>query len=422
MPIAILMPALSPTMTEGKVVKWLKQEGDPVKRGEVIAEVETDKAILEIEATEEGTLGKLIAKEGGACVEVDHPIAILFDARDVAAMAASATNADRTGEVPKGTGVREISTRADSDAQRATQSTMRSSPVASPQRIFASPLARRLASQRGIDLGKVNGLGPLGRIEKADVEKAAHESDALGRGTRPPMPSLANYSAASFRVAPHTLTRKVIARRLVESKTSIPHFYLSLDCELDALLSLRERLNRSAGGGHLSINDFIIRASALALREQPAINASWTEEAIRYYEHVDIAVAVATSDGLITPIVRDADLKNLATISNEMKELTLRAREKKLRPEEFQGGGFTISNLGMYGIKQFEAIINPPQAAVLAVGKGEPRAVVRVGKLATAVLMTCTLSCDHRVIDGAGAAKFLGNFKKILGDPARIYP
>lgn len=367
-------------MTEGTVVKWLKREGDAVKRGEVIAEVETDKAILEIEATEEGTLGKIIAQEGGACVAVNQPIAVLFEARAAAGMAASATSADGSG-----------------------------------QRILASPLARRLARQRGIDLAKLDGSGPLGRIVKADVEKAA-------RGTGRPVAALANNSAATFRVAPHTPTRKAIARRLVESKTTIPHFYLSLDCELDAVLGLRERLNRSAGGGRLSINDFVIRASALAVREQSAINASWTEEAIRYHEHVDIAVAVATPDGLITPIIRDADLKNLATISNEMKELTLRAREKRLRPEEFEGGGFTISNLGMYGIKQFEAIINPPQAAVLAVGKAEPRAVVRGGTLATAVLMTCTLSCDHRVVDGAAAAGFLHNFQKILADPRGLYP
>lgn len=376
-------------MREGKVVRWLKQEGDRVKRGEVIAEVETDKAILEIEATGEGTLGKIIAPAGGACVEVDQPIAILFDARDLAGQAVGATTA---------------------------------STAPSAARILASPRARRLASQLGIDLQKLEGSGPLGRIESADVETAARGSEAAGRGTMRPKPLPADYSAASVKAVPHTLTRKAIARRLVESKTSIPHFYLSLDCELDAVLSLRERLNRSAAGGHLSINDFIIRASALALREQPAINASWTDEAIHYYEHVDIAVAVATADGLITPIVRDADLKNLATISHEMEELTLRARDKKLRPEEFQGGGFTISNLGMYGIKQFEAIINPPQAAVLAVGKAEPRAVVRGGMLASAVLMTCTLSCDHRVIDGTTAAQFLGNFQKILEDPRRIFP
>lgn len=379
-PIPILMPALSPTMTEGKVVKWLKRKGDPVRRGEVIAEVETDKAILEIEATEDGTLGEIIAQEGGASVVVDQPIAILLDARDPTSVAGT-----------------------------------------SQQRIAASPRARRLATQRGIDLGKLSGSGPLGRIVCADVEKAVRESESAARETARPMPPPADRGAAGFRMAPHTPARKAIARRLVESKTSIPHFYLSLDCELDAVSSLRERLNR-AGGEHLSINDFVIRASALALREQPAVNASWTEEGIRYHEHVDIAVAVATPDGLLTPVVRDADVKDLATISRQMRELTLRAREKRLRPEEFEGGGFTISNLGMYGIRQFEAIINPPQAAILAVGKAEPRAVVRGGALAAAVLMTCTLSCDHRVIDGAAAAKFLGNFQRILENPARIYP
>lgn len=422
MSIAILMPALSPTMTEGKVVKWLKREGDPVRRGEAIAEVETDKAILEIEATAEGVLGKIIAEEGGACVEVNQPIAILLDARDVAAMASTAASTDEAGEVPPGTAGREVSTRAGSVGQGPTRSATTSSAGTSRQRIFASPRARRLASQRGIDLGKLSGSGPLGRIVGADVEKADQGSESPGREAARPMAPPADQGPASFRTAPHTLVRRAIARRLVVSKTSIPHFYLSIDCELDAVLSLRERLNRSAKSGHLSINDFVIRASALALREQPAVNASWTEEAIRYYEHVDVAVAVATPDGLITPIIRDADVKNLATISNEMKELTLRGREKKLRHEEFEGGGFTISNLGMYGIRQFEAIINPPQAAVLAVGKAEPRAVVRGGTLAIAVLMTCTLSCDHRVIDGADAAKFLGAFQKILEDPARIYP
>ncbi|MGH8226340.1 MAG: 2-oxo acid dehydrogenase subunit E2 [Steroidobacteraceae bacterium] len=381
MPVPILMPALSPTMTEGKVVKWLKREGDPVRRGEVIAEVETDKAILEVEATEEGLLGEIIAQAGGAPVEVDQPIAILLGARDPTAVAGTTR-----------------------------------------RRILASPRARRLANQRGIDLAKLSGSGPLGRIECADVEKVVGESESAGRKTARPMPSPAERAIAGFTMAPHTASRKAIARRLVESKTTIPHFYLSLDCELDAVLSLRERLNRSAAGGRLSVNDFVIRAAALALREQPAVNASWTEEGVRHHEHVDIAVAVATPDGLVTPIVRDADLKSLTTIAGEMRELTARAREKRLLPEEFEGGGFTISNLGMYGIRQFAAIINPPQAAILAVGKAEPRAAVRGGALAVAVLMSCTLSCDHRVIDGAAAAKFLGSLRTILESPARIYP
>jgi pyruvate dehydrogenase E2 component (dihydrolipoamide acetyltransferase) len=417
----ILMPALSPTMTEGTLARWLKKEGDTIKAGDVIAEIETDKATMEVEAVDEGVLAKILVPEGTAGVAVNAPIAELVGEGEA-----------KPAPPPK--------PQAPAPAAKAAFDPQPDPPKAGNghdkgERVFASPLARRMAAQAGIDLATLKGSGPNGRIVKADVEAAmagtAPRAEAAPAAAAPaPAPAPAPKAPAAPIAAPHTLVphstmRKVIARRLSESKATIPHFYATVDVELDPLLKLRAELNAKSpkdgpGAWKVSVNDMIIKASAIALRRLPKVNASWQDDGMVMYQDVDISVAVAIPDGLITPIIRKADLKGLATISNEMKDLAARAKAGKLKPEEFQGGSFSISNMGMMGVKDFAAIINPPQAAILAVSAGEQRPVVKDGALAIATVMTVTLSVDHRVIDGALAAEWLGVFKGIVEDPLQM--
>ena len=451
----ILMPALSPTMTEGTLSRWLKKEGEAVRSGDVIAEIETDKATMEVEAVDEGVLGKILVPDGTQGVAVNAPIAVLVaegESADTPATAAapSAPRPEAKGETAppeSGPASPPAAPPPEGTSSRAPQARPNGHDTASGERIFASPLARRMAQQAGLDLSTLKGSGPNGRIVRADVEaaqgaatgrtppKGAVQPQAGAREAEPPQAAPAPQPAAApipqpqaapitapHKLIPHTSMRRIIARRLTEAKQLVPHFYLSVDLELDALLKLRTELNarspkEGSGAFKLSVNDLIIKASAAAMRRVPKVNASWTEEGIAEYEDVDISVAVAIPDGLITPIIRRADQKGLATISNEMKELVGRAKVGKLKLEEFQGGGFSISNLGMFGIRDFAAVINPPQSAILAVGGGEQRAVVRNGALAIATMMTCTLSVDHRVVDGALGAQWLAAFKALVEDP-----
>ena len=422
MPISVLMPALSPTMTEGKLAKWLKKAGDTISSGDLIAEIETDKATMEVEAADEGILGKILVPEGTEGVAVNTPIALILEEGEDASALAAASPAKTAA--PK------------AEAQKAAAPAAPPAPrpagaSAGSGRKFASPLARRLAAEAGIDLAAITGSGPHGRIVKADIDGAKAGGLPIRRLEAVPAPAIAAMApspaagpilpSGAFTAVPNSTIRKVIAKRLGEAKREIPHYYLTIDCDIDALMTLRQDLNARSPEGKgtykLSVNDFVIRAIALALRRMPAVNASWTDAAILRYNSVDISVAVATPNGLITPIVRNADNKGLAAISNEVKELAGRAREGKLKPEEYQGGGFSISNLGMYGIREFAAVINPPQSCILAVGAGEQRAVVKKGALAIATVMTCTLSADHRSVDGALAAEFLGVFKKLIEEP-----
>jgi pyruvate dehydrogenase E2 component (dihydrolipoamide acetyltransferase) len=428
----ILMPALSPTMTEGTLARWLKKEGEKVAAGDVIAEIETDKATMEVEAVDEGVLGKILVADGTVGVKVNDPIAILIDADE--AVPVSST---------KGSATKDSATKgAAAPAAQPAPVAAAAEPVVAPapaganghaggDRIFVSPLARRMARQAGIDLASLKGSGPNGRIVKADIEAAQSGGARVSAApplVPPPLTKPAPVAApitAPHHLMPNTSMRRVIARRLAEAKQQIPHFYVTVDVELDALLKLRAELNArspkdGAGVFKLSVNDLVIKASALALRRVPKVNASYTDEAIVLYDDVDISVAVSIDDGLITPIIRSADRKGLAAISNEMKELAGRARAGKLKPEEFQGGGFSISNLGMFGVREFAAIINPPQGAILAVGAGEQRPVVKAGALAVATVMSCTLSVDHRVVDGALGAEWLAAFKSIIEDPLSL--
>jgi pyruvate dehydrogenase E2 component (dihydrolipoamide acetyltransferase) len=446
MPIEIRMPALSPTMTEGNLARWLKKEGDEVHAGDVIAEIETDKATMEYEAADEGRIGKIIVPEGAQGIKVHQPIALLLEeGEDPASLEKFASAA------PSGNGQR-----AETPAQPPTSVTPKTEPPPAPaaqpastpaerpapahvngDRVFASPLARRMAQQAGLDLAGLRGSGPQGRIVKADIDKAlgAPIGAPVPPTARPPvatpgmppaapsMPVFAKEQVLAlagnppYHEKPHSAMRRVIARRLSESKQTVPHFYLSIDCTIDELLKIRATLNAKAEGYKISVNDFVIRAAALALRQVPAANASWSDDAILLWERVDIAVAVALDDGLITPIIKGADQKGLAQIAHESKDLAERARAGKLKLEEFQGGTFSISNLGMYGIREFAAVINPPQGGILAVGLGEQRPIVRDGQLAVATVMTCTLSGDHRVVDGAVGAQFLAAFRKLVEDP-----
>jgi pyruvate dehydrogenase E2 component (dihydrolipoamide acetyltransferase) len=425
----ILMPALSPTMTEGNLARWLKKEGERVKAGDVIAEIETDKATMEVEAVDEGILGRILVPGGTQGVKVNDPIAVLVEEGE-AVPAAGAAAPPAPAPAPA--------------AAPAAPAPAPAAPVAlNPQplppsggdRVFASPLARRMAQQAGLDLARVAGSGPNGRIVKADIEAALSRGPAAAPApaAAAPPPAAAAPKPAPAPVAigaPHTAVpnstmRKVIARRLSESKATIPHFYVTMDIEIDALLKLRAELNARSpkdgpGAYKLSVNDLVIKATAATLRRFPACNATWTEEAILQYHDVDISVAVSIPEGLITPIVRRADQKGLAAISNEMKDLAARAKSGKLKPEEFQGGGFSISNMGMYGVSDFSAIINPPQAGILAVSAGLQKPVVKDGALAIATVMTCTLSVDHRVIDGALAAEFMQALKRTIEDPLSL--
>ncbi len=425
----ILMPALSPTMTEGTLARWLKKEGETVKAGDIIAEIETDKATMEVEAVDEGILGKILVPGGTAAVKVNDVIAVLVEPGE----AVGAAPAPK----PAPAAVAPAPAAPTPAAAKGFDPQPDPPKVAAGDRVVASPLAKRMAAQAGLDLGRVAGSGPNGRIVKADVEAAlAAGPAAKAAPAAAPAPVAAPVAAPAPKApalpitAPHTLVphsnvRKVIARRLSESKQNVPHFYVSMDIELDALLKLRGQLNATSpkdgpGAFKLSVNDLVIKAAAVTLRRIPKVNASWTDDATVLFDDVDISVAVSIPDGLITPIIRKADQKGLAAISSEMKDLAARAKAGKLKPEEFQGGGFSISNMGMYGVRDFAAIINPPQAGILAVSAGEQRPVVKDGALAIATVMTCTLSVDHRIVDGALAAEWIAEFKRVVENPLSL--
>ncbi|HRF09901.1 MAG TPA: pyruvate dehydrogenase complex dihydrolipoamide acetyltransferase [Xanthobacteraceae bacterium] len=448
MPVNILMPALSPTMEKGNLAKWLKKEGDKVKAGDVIAEIETDKATMEVEAVDEGTIAKIMVAEGTTDVPVNQVIAVLAEEGEDASAAANAAPA-----APKAEAAQSRPSSSETPATRAPQDQANKkprpeegapSPVSkdepsktngSGERVFSSPLARRLAKEAGIDLSAVSGTGPRGRIIARDVE-AARAGGSQKRAAAAPASGVAPVSApgddqiralyedGSYESIPHDSMRKTIARRLLESKLTIPHFYLTTDIDIGALLRIREQINDSAAKDKdgkpafkVSVNDFVIKAMALALQRIPDANVTWTEGAMLKHRHSDVGVAVAIPGGLVTPVIRQAEGKLLSAISNEMKDFAARAKAKKLKPAEFQGGTTAISNLGMYGVRDFAAVINPPHATILAVGAGEQRAVVRNGEIVIADQMTVTLSCDHRAVDGALGAQLLAAFKEILEKP-----
>jgi pyruvate dehydrogenase E2 component (dihydrolipoamide acetyltransferase) len=469
MPINILMPALSPTMEKGNLAKWLKKEGDKVKSGDVIAEIETDKATMEVEAVDEGTLAKIVVAEGTQDVPVNDVIAVLAgDGEDVKAAGAgaakpTAASAEKVTAVatpspqpspPRGEGA--PSAASESGAAQKEKSAISSAPPPSPlpggersplkatddganghARIFSSPLARRLAREAGIELARITGSGPHGRVIARDVEEAKS-----GKGLKAPAsaPSIAPGSAVapgmsdkqiralfeegSYEVIPHDGMRRTIAQRLTASVQTVPHFYLTMDCNIGKLVEAREEINAAAPRDKdgkpaykLSVNDFVIKALAIALQRIPNANVSWTDGGMLKHKHSDVGVAVAMPGGLITPIIRKAETKPISTISAEMKDFAVRARARKLKPEEYQGGTTAVSNLGMYGIKDFTAVINPPHATILAVGAGEERAVVKHGKIEVAQIMSVTLSCDHRAVDGALGAELIGAFKMLIENP-----
>ncbi|HWD26050.1 MAG TPA: pyruvate dehydrogenase complex dihydrolipoamide acetyltransferase [Rhizomicrobium sp.] len=439
------MPALSPTMEEGKLAKWLVKEGDTVRSGDILAEIETDKATMEFEAVDEGKIGQLLVPEGTEGVKVNAPIATLLadgekpDAKVDIPSAMESIKSAVSSAAPKAE--KPVAAAPKPAAEVPKPAAAQAPAKAEGERTFASPLARRIAEQKGVDLASIAGSGPRGRIVKADVENAradikpavkpdaakapaAQPAGAASISGIAPLPDArAYYKPEDYEEIPHDTMRKTIARRLTSAKTLIPHYYLTIDCRIDELMAMRARLNATSpkeNGFKLSVNDFVVKASALALKRVPEVNASWTETAMLRHKHADVGVAVALDFGLITPIVTRAEEKGLAAISNEVKSLAERARAKKLKPSEFEGGGFSISNLGMFGIKQFTAVINPPQSAILAVGAGEKRAVVVGDKVEIATVMTCTLSCDHRVIDGATGARFLDAFRTFIEEPASM--
>jgi pyruvate dehydrogenase E2 component (dihydrolipoamide acetyltransferase) len=475
MPINILMPALSPTMEKGNLAKWLKKEGEAVKTGDVIAEIETDKATMEYEAVDDGVMAKIVVPEGTQDVPVNQLIAVMAqEGEDPKAAAAAAGK----GAPPKMSGA---GTPSPQRGEGAVQQAAAPSPTAisarapnappaprapSPQtgegrgggvrtdghgagasganRIFSSPLARRLAKGAGIDIGRIGGSGPHGRVIARDVAAAKE-----GKGLKAPVPASAGavpsvgapammpapsdekiralFPEGSYEVVPHDNIRKIIAQRLVQAKQTIPHFYLTIDCNIGRLLAAREEINAAAPkdkdgkpAWKLSVNDFVIKALAVALMHVPEANVTWTEGGMLKHKHADVGVAVAITGGLITPIVRQADTKSLSVISNEMKDFAARARARKLKPEEYQGGTTAVSNLGMYGIKEFYAVINPPHATILSVGAGEERAVVRGGKIEAAQMMTVGLATDHRAVDGALGAELLRAFKALIENPVMM--
>jgi pyruvate dehydrogenase E2 component (dihydrolipoamide acetyltransferase) len=474
MPINILMPALSPTMEKGNLAKWLKHEGDQVKSGDVVAEIETDKATMEVEAVDDGVLAKIVVPEGTADVPVNQLIAVLAgEGEDVKAAAAAAgqgapaakasplqqTQAARAPEQkggeagpvkPSGEPGTQTAKSGTPPPQPAPQRAEGAAPVPEAEgprtnghvKLFASPLARRLAKETGIDLTRVQGSGPHGRVIARDIEAAksgkglkAAGPSAPGNATAAPLPIQAPsdekiramFEPGSYDVVPHDNMRKIIARRLTEAKLTIPHFYLTIDCEIGKLLAAREEINAAAPKDKdgkpaykISVNDFVIKALALALQRVPDANVTWTEGGMLKHKTSDIGVAVSIPGGLITPVIRKAETKSLSVISNEMKDLAGRARARKLKPEEYQGGATAVSNLGMYGIKDFAAVINPPHATILAVGAGEERAVARKGKIEAAWVMSTTLSTDHRAVDGALGAQLIGAFKALIENPVMM--
>ena len=473
MPIQILMPALSPTMSEGNLTKWLKREGDEVRAGEVIAEIETDKATMELEAADDGKLGRILVEEGAEGVKVNRVIALLLeDGETVADLAealkgieapeAKASEAEAPVAAAKAPAKEAkapvkpaagkpaaapaqpvaaqaapaVSAPAAQTARQAARAVGRPrpalsvvppapalAPAAAPAgRVPASPLARRMARDAGVDLTLIKGTGPRGRIVKADVEAALAGGgvSAVPGGGGILAGAGATFAPAAPTVVPHTAMRKVIARRMAESMNTAPHFYVTVDCDIDELLKIRKELKQMGEDYTVSVNDFLIRAAALALLKVPEANTAWSDEGVIQYDAADVAVAVAFDGGLITPIVRAADKKGVAVISREMKDLAARARGNELAPEEYRGGTFTLSNLGMFGVREFTAIINSPQACILAVGAGEQRPVVIDGDLAIATMMSATLSCDHRVVDGVIGARFMAAFKTLIEHPVRL--
>ena len=457
MPIPILMPALSPTMEQGKLAKWLVKEGDTVASGDVIAEIETDKATMEVEAVEEGTVGRIVVPEGTDGVAVNATIAILLgDGEDKSALDAAPKAAAKAP--PAGASAAPSAPPAEAGSAPATSPQppeAKSAPPAKANgasgheaRIFASPLARRLAKGKGVELAALAGSGPHGRIVVRDLENAPSgtaapsakpaapaqgQAQALvpSRGTAiapQPMPDeqiFALYEPGSYELVPHDNMRRTIAARLTQAKSTIPHFYLTMDCELDNLLEARQRLNiRSPKDGpnayRLSVNDFIIKALGLGLMRIPKANATWSERGTLFHKHADVAVAVAVEGGLFTPVIRSVDDKSLVEISHQMRDLADRARRRRLAPHEYQGGSSAVSNLGMYSVKQFDAVINPPQSTILAVGQSEKRPIVKGDQIKVANMMTVTLSCDHRVVDGALGAQLLGAFKGFIEEPVTM--
>jgi pyruvate dehydrogenase E2 component (dihydrolipoamide acetyltransferase) len=465
MPVNILMPALSPTMEKGNLAKWLKKEGDAVKTGDVIAEIETDKATMEYEAIDDGTLAKIVVPEGTHDVPVNQLIAVLAEeGEDLKAAAASAAKAAPAAAPSAAPAVPKPAPSAASQAAPSDALTKETkSPPAAPSapaahvrgeqphtdghganRVFSSPLARRLAKEAGLDLGQVRASGPHGRVIARDVTAAkegrglraaaAAGPAATAAGAAPMIaPAMSDqqiralYEDGSYDVIPHDGMRRTIAQRLTASAQTVPHFYLTVDCDIGKLLDAREEINAAAPKGEggksaykLSVNDFVIKALALALQRVPNANVSWTEGGLLKHKHSDIGVAVAMPNGLITPIIRNAETKSLSAISNEMRDFAVRARDRKLKPQEYQGGTTAVSNLGMYGIKDFTAVINPPHATILAVGAGEERAVVRGGKIEAAHIMSVTMSCDHRAVDGALGAVLIGAFKSLIENPVMM--
>jgi len=430
MSINILMPALSPTMTEGKLAKWHVKVGDAVKAGQVICEIETDKATMEVEAVDEGKVGQLVVPEGAEGVKVNAVIAVLLEEgeTEVARPAAAAPAPAPVQAPPKPAPAQSPGPVPGPVTRPSAASAPQPAAGQDGSRLFASPLARRIAAEKGVDLRGLKGSGPNGRIVRADVEgarpgtAAAAPSAPPKPAARPSAPAQPIFTAPGDKRVPHTAVRKVIARRMLESKQTVPHFYLTVEFEIDALLKARQAINDVARklGAKVSVNDMVIKACAKALRDHPECNASWTEDEMIQYGAVDISVAVATDRGLITPIVRNADMKGVAQISIEMKDLAGRAKEGKLKLDEFQGGGFTISNLGMFGVREFAAIINPPQAMILAVGAGEERVVARKGEMVIRNMMNCTLAVDHRVVDGAMGAQFLQTLRAYIEQPAAM--
>jgi pyruvate dehydrogenase E2 component (dihydrolipoamide acetyltransferase) len=468
MPINILMPALSPTMEKGNLAKWLKKEGEAVKTGDVIAEIETDKATMEYEAVDDGVMAKIVVPEGTTDVPVNQLIAVMAqEGEDPKAAAAAAGKGAPPPKAPsaaaaspqpapqRGEGASQqaaspspaAQTKAPAPPPSPLPSGERSPAVAGKaseghgaNRVFSSPLARRLAKEAGIDIGRIAGSGPHGRVIARDVAAAREGKGLRAPGVAPAgaaapavAPSLSDqqiralYEEGSYDFVPHDNMRRTIAQRLTASTQTIPHYYLTVDCNIGKLLAAREEINAAAPKDKdgkpaykLSVNDFVIKALALALQRVPDANVSWTEAGLLKHKHSDVGVAVALPAGLITPIVRNAETKSLSAISNEMKDLAARARARKLKPQEYQGGGSSVSNLGMYGIKDFTAVINPPQSTILAVGAGEERAVVRGGKIEAAQIMSVTMSCDHRSVDGALGAQLIGAFKALIENPVMM--
>jgi pyruvate dehydrogenase E2 component (dihydrolipoamide acetyltransferase) len=463
MPITVLMPALSPTMEKGNLAKWLKKEGDAIKSGDVIAEIETDKATMEVEAIDEGVLAKILVPEGTADVPVNQLIALIAsegeDPKSVSAAGAgrgASAPPPKAPEQPAAAGPAAQQAPAPRPEERIDTPPAGTAPASAaapapapkpngavPGRVFASPLARRIAKEAGLDLAMIQGSGPHGRIIERDVKSAqekgtakaapagapAAQAPAAAKAPAPSTPSDAQIKAlfqpGSYEEIPHDNMRKTIARRLTEARQTVPQFYLTMDCEIDALLALREQANKAAPkdkdgkpAWKISVNDMVIKALAMALKRVPDANVSWTEGAMLKHKHADVGVAVALpNNGLITPIIRAAEDKTLSQIALAMKDFAARAKDRKLKPEEYQGGTTAVSNLGMFGIKDFTAVINPPHSTILAVGTGEQRPVVRDGQLAVATVMSVTLSCDHRAVDGALGARLISALKELIENP-----